>query len=558
MSVDREQIKAKFPLVTELERRGVVVIGSGNQLKAKCPFHQDNNASLSINAPKQIWKCFAGCGEGSVIDLIAKYDSKTPEAVFKELAKELEGAEPIKPATTEKPVIDKIYSYTNELGQEAFQIVRLKPKSFRQRHIGADGKWVWNMQGVTRHLYRLPEVLKAETVWFVEGEKDADNLAKLGFTATCISGGAKGWLDSYVEHLCGKDIVLCGDNDEPGKAFIKQVFEACSGKVKMARIVTIPAPAKDVSDYIEANQSTAKADLGSMYIRAQIFTKGIDIPLFTMAELEPRYRSFAEGLEKQCVDLGKWLPNLNRYIRRQVPGELVTIIADTGVGKTGILQNIALSQLPLPTVMFQMELPAEMLFERFIAIKTKNSQGAIESAYAGGYDTPHIGEIDKWFANLLICEKPKLTAEKIEEYVNKAELKLGQRPKLVIVDYIGLMAGPGKTKTERIAEIAENLKCVAKATGTVVIMACQVTRDKNAATPELSLHDAKDSGSIENSSGVLLGAWRDAKDRTKLIVRVLKCTKGMVGKITDIECYFDGPTMNITQMSPISDHDIPN
>jgi len=33
-----------------------------------CPFHDDRNASFSVNIEKNYWKCFAGCGGGSIID----------------------------------------------------------------------------------------------------------------------------------------------------------------------------------------------------------------------------------------------------------------------------------------------------------------------------------------------------------------------------------------------------------------------------------------------------------------------------------------------------------
>lgn len=536
----------------------MVLKGQGNQRTAKCPFHKDGTASFSLNAESQVWHCHAGCGGGSVVDLIAKFDGKAPEIVFKEMATALEQTAATPPQDAVKPTIDTIYPYVDEFGREVYQAIRLKPKSFRQRHKGPDGKWVWTMEGVTRVLYRLPDVLRAPCVWIVEGEKDADSLNRLGFVATCNVGGAGKWLDSYTDHLTGKEVVLCGDNDEPGQKHMDLVFNSIAGKVRTARKVNLPKTVKDVSDFIAANPATAQKDLERMYGEAQVFTKGLALPIYTMAEIEPAYKAFAQNLDKQCVDLSRWLPGLGRSIRRLVPGELVTVIADTGVGKTGVLQNIALSQLPIPTLMFQMELPKEMIFERFLAIHSKNSQGAIESAYAGGYDTPRIGDIDRWFHNLLICDRPKLTVETVEDYINKSELKLGERPKLVLVDYIGLMAGPGKSKTERISEIAEGLKIVAKSTGTVVIMACQVTRNKNAATPELSLHDAKDSGSIENSSGLLIGTWRKEKDYRKMIFRVLKCTKGRTGPNTDVEANFDGETMNITPISPIEPADYPN
>lgn len=96
--------------------------------------------------------------------------------------------------------IDTAYSYQDALGREVFQVVRMVPKTLRQRHM-ANGKWIWNMEGVERVLYRLPEVLKAQRVWIVEGEKDADNVARLGFCATCNVGGAGMWLDAYTDAL---------------------------------------------------------------------------------------------------------------------------------------------------------------------------------------------------------------------------------------------------------------------------------------------------------------------------------------------------------------------
>ena len=39
--MNREQFIEFHPLLEELEKRGVSVIGNGNQRKAKCPFHDD-------------------------------------------------------------------------------------------------------------------------------------------------------------------------------------------------------------------------------------------------------------------------------------------------------------------------------------------------------------------------------------------------------------------------------------------------------------------------------------------------------------------------------------
>jgi DNA primase len=41
-----------------------------------CPFHDDHNPSLSVNDEKNYWKCFAGCGSGSVIDFYMHYQQQ--------------------------------------------------------------------------------------------------------------------------------------------------------------------------------------------------------------------------------------------------------------------------------------------------------------------------------------------------------------------------------------------------------------------------------------------------------------------------------------------------
>lgn len=38
--------------------------------KARCPLHDDANASASVNILEQKWTCFAGCGYGDIYELV--------------------------------------------------------------------------------------------------------------------------------------------------------------------------------------------------------------------------------------------------------------------------------------------------------------------------------------------------------------------------------------------------------------------------------------------------------------------------------------------------------
>jgi putative DNA primase/helicase len=102
------------------------------------------------------------------------------------------------------------------------------------------------MNGVRRVLYRLPELLRAVDVFIVEAEKDADNLLKLGLTATSNLGGSGKWRDEYTESFqAHQHVVVIPDNDEPGRKHANHVAAALSGKVASIKILELPGlPAK--------------------------------------------------------------------------------------------------------------------------------------------------------------------------------------------------------------------------------------------------------------------------------------------------------------------------
>ena len=57
--------------------------GGGGWSQARCPFHNDSNASFSVNLGdnKGAWKCFAGCGGGDMVSFHMRHAGLTfPEA----------------------------------------------------------------------------------------------------------------------------------------------------------------------------------------------------------------------------------------------------------------------------------------------------------------------------------------------------------------------------------------------------------------------------------------------------------------------------------------------
>jgi putative DNA primase/helicase len=54
-----------------------------------------------------------------------------------------------------------VYPYTDESGNVLFEVVRYEPKTFAQRRPDGQGGYIYNINGVRRVLYKLPDVLRA-------------------------------------------------------------------------------------------------------------------------------------------------------------------------------------------------------------------------------------------------------------------------------------------------------------------------------------------------------------------------------------------------------------
>lgn len=538
MSPDRSAIVASNPMLQTAQRYGLEFKKVGGEWYAKCPFHADGKASFRVNEGKQTWFCDPCAKGGSVIDFVMAKDG----IGIADAMKRLGGRD-----NDTKPVAVASYDYVDENGALLYQVVRFVPKTFRQRHKNAAGEWVWTMEGVRRVPYRLPDVMASDDVLIVEGEKDADNLSKLRFAATCNVGGAKKWLDSYSEFLRGKRVMVIPDNDPPGQEHAELVIKSLAGKAKQVFRLEIPAPHKDVSDFISHHGENAKAELLKLIDPLKPVNPAPDLPVKGMRELEDDYIEFVKRSEARALRLNRWLPTLVKSVRPIVPGEMVVVLANTGVGKTAILQNIAY-HCKLPTLIFEMELPGTLIFERFVQLEAKLPGDDVERLYRAG--TPPAWCMD----HVYVCPQSRMNAAEMERIINSAELKMGTRPMVVMVDYVGLLNSPGTSRYDRVSASAEQLKVLAKTTDTVFVVASQIARP-NSDNNEVSLHDAKDSGSIENSAGLVLGAWREGEKGETLKIKILKNTKFRAGEI--IECNYDGVRMAITERSPISDKDVP-
>jgi KaiC/GvpD/RAD55 family RecA-like ATPase len=220
-----------------------------DQWTAKCPHgaghaRGDKRPSMSVGVGadgRALVHCETGCN---------------PDDIVRALGLSFLDLFPDKEAPTAKPRIVATYPYFDADGELVFEVVRLDPKGFRQRRSDGRGGLIWDLRGVDqRPLYRLPQVLAAvaagDTIWIVEGEKDAEALVRTGAEATCNPAGAGKWRPEHTAWLHGAAVVeIVADDDEPGRAHARQVADAIAPHVGEVRL-WLPHPGcKDVAEHL--------------------------------------------------------------------------------------------------------------------------------------------------------------------------------------------------------------------------------------------------------------------------------------------------------------------
>ena len=159
----------------------------------------------------------------------------------------------------QKSQIEAEYVYRDENNNPLYKVMRFYPKSFTQAKY-VNGEWVFKMHDVRYVLYNLQNVINSDVIYFVEGEKDADNLNKIGLVATTTVGGASGFnkhKEEYIKILANKKIVIIPDNDEAGIKYAKNIYESLKESNNQVMILDLKAEIpdlrnkEDISDVLE-------------------------------------------------------------------------------------------------------------------------------------------------------------------------------------------------------------------------------------------------------------------------------------------------------------------
>ena len=268
---------------------------------------------------------------------------------------------PTRSASRKRGTIDRVYGYRNASREVAHETVRYKnPKGFSQRRPNGFGGYITKevFKGITPILYRLPELCAAglaETVFIVEGEKDADRLASLGLIATTSPMGALKWSMVDSSPLAGRICVVIADNDDSGRKHVQQVAADLHGKAASVKILELPGLTEhgDVSDWLD--QGGDREQLVTLAAAAAVWSPDAGYGPSPSTNGNGKHVSTEGGLRSYAAltsltdeelgiirgsDIGikpiKWL-----WEYRLAAGEFAMMAGEPGLGKSQVMLAIA-------------------------------------------------------------------------------------------------------------------------------------------------------------------------------------------------------------------------
>lgn len=121
---------------------------------------------------------------------------------------------------------------------------------------------------------------------------------------------------------------------------------------------------------------------------------------------------------------------------------------------------------------------------------------------------------------------------------------LARRHQIVIVDYLQIVAGPGKDEYSQVSAISKSLHIMCQSLGIFCLALCQLSRTRGARP---SLEDLRSSGQLEqDADSVLFLHKQDGKDTEREFI----IAKNKEGECRATKLYFDGPIQHFSYLGP--------
>ena len=225
-------------------------------------------------------------------------------------------------------------------------------------------------------------------------------------------------------------------------------------------------------------------------------------------EMAARHKGTVTGISTGFYDLDYKTSGLQ-------PSDLILVAARPSMGKTAFVLNLAqyiCVRNKVPTAIFSLEMSKDQLINRVLSMESKVDSQSMRTGNLTQNDWEKLiesaGIISQ--APLIIDDTPGISIGELRSKCRK--YKLENNLGLVIIDYLQLMSGGGRSESrqQEISDISRSLKALAREINAPVIALSQLSRAcETRPDHRPMLSDLRESGAIEQDADVVMFIYRD-------------------------------------------------
>lgn len=523
-------------------------------LKACCPYHDEDTASFIYDKKRMRYKCF-GCGKYvDIIDVQMEKGNTFLESVqylFEEANIEYSfGEKNVKTRMDykypkEEPLNDKprVLEYLNKRGiscdvidyldiredingnivfnfydtNDVLTMVKYRPSHTVDKKSGMPKTWCQKGADTTPLLFNMNRVNTSSPLLICEGEVDCASAIQAGYTNTVsvpLGAGNLHWIEEnwdWLEQF--SEIIIWSDNDDPGEKMRKD----CTYRLGTWRTKYIVTPAyytrdngsrvrlKDVNDCLQTG--------GASFVMSLI-NNAKDVPISSVvnySELQELDMSEMEGVKTG-------IKPLDDTLNRLYYGTVTILSGRPGSGKTSIIDQIAANAMDdgVPVFMFSRELVASLsaAWMNFILAGNRNLEKRESRDGRPYYVVPKCTQkkIQSYYDNKLFVYKDSEPNDvdsimtSLEECVRKYGVKFAILDNLMTID----LGCKEQEKNTAQTELMNRLTRFAGKYNIAIVMIChpRKTQDSNS---DIEMYDISGTSNLINLCVRSIGLRRTSK-----------------------------------------------
>ena len=195
--------------------------------------------------------------------------------------------------------------------------------------------------------------------------------------------------------------------------------------------------------------------------------------------------------------------------------DLILIAARPAMGKTAFELNLAQHMAfkkGVTVAIFSLEMSKEQLVNRLLSLESRVDSQKLRTGTLEDADWEQIIESANVIgnSNLIIDDTPSISIGELRSKCRK--YKLEHNLGIIIIDYLQLMSGGGKSESrqQEISEISRSLKALARELNVPVVALSQLSRAVESRPDHRPmLSDLRDSGAIEQDADIVMFLYRD-------------------------------------------------